>query len=122
MTTPSNGSKEIDKREIYGTWLEGREQDRKLMLQVARKALDIDEDVNVNAPKTINHYHAPEPKGLGTLGRLAVGAGLLATGAGIPVGASFIADAIKNIKPPAPVTGPDVDRDWGIRILPDDKP
>lgn len=56
------------------------------------------------------HYHYPEPPAkaesaipatstAGTLAKLAVGAGLIAAGAGIPYGASMIADALKNQEP-----------------------
>lgn len=45
---------------------------------------------------------------LGTLAKLGIGAALIGTGAGIPAGASFILDALKD-KPPATV--PDTDSD-----------
>lgn len=44
------------------------------------------------------HYHteaAPKPAG-GGLAKLLLGAGLLATGAGVPAGAWLVADAIRN--------------------------
>lgn len=56
--------------------------------------------------KIEHHYHygqlpmqQPAPQSSGTLGKLAVGAGLIAAGAGIPYGASMIADALKNQEP-----------------------
>lgn len=57
-----------------------------------------------------HHYHYPEPPAkaepatpatstAGTLAKLAVGAGMLATGAGAGVGGYLIADALKNQEP-----------------------
>lgn len=62
--------------------------------------------LNIDSPTTVNHHYHSEPadepakpkrkKRLGTIAKLAVGAGLMATGAGTMAGASMIWDAIKN--------------------------
>lgn len=57
------------------------------------------------------HYHAappapPRPGIGGTLAKLAIGAGLIATGVGVPVGGYLIADAIRNAPVVAPVKVP----------------
>lgn len=44
----------------------------------------------------VQHHHAPPPSGLGQLAKAAIGAGLLATGLGIPAGAWMIADALRK--------------------------
>jgi len=81
----------------------------------------VDQQLNIDSPTVIhNHYEAtkpeptPEPKkmktekrkkGLGTLAKLAIGAGLIGTGAGIPAGVGFVIDALKE-KPAPPVVKP----------------
>lgn len=64
---------------------------------------------------------APKP-GLSPLVSGLIGAGLLASGIGIPAGAYFIADAIKNIKPSetvvAPVTPGDGNTQYDLRLIP----
>lgn len=61
--------------------------------------------LNIDSPTTVNHYHSEPADGpakpkrkkrLGTIAKIAVGAGLMATGAGTMAGASMIWDAIKN--------------------------
>lgn len=47
--------------------------------------------------------HLPEPPKPSQLGKILLGAGLLATGIGGPLGAWFVADAIRNKPAPAPV-------------------
>ncbi len=44
----------------------------------------------------VQHHHAPPASGLGQLAKGLIGAGLLATGIGIPAGAWWIADALKK--------------------------
>lgn len=133
MSESSNGSIQrppaLDERDPFGMWRDNAKWRDDLCKKASFKSLDIPEDdVNINSGNTHHHYHdpahapAPEKRSdLGTLAKVAIGAGLLATGAGIPIGASFIADAIKNMKPSAPITGSDVDRDWGIKILPNEE-
>lgn len=58
-----------------------------------------DEDMHVGDDNsTRNIYYPAQTHGstAGTLAKLAVGAGLLATGVGVPVGGYLIADALKN--------------------------
>lgn len=68
---------------------------------------------------------APETQqkpGLSPLLAGLLGAGLLASGIGIPAGAYFIADAIKNIKPVTsvvnPVTTGDGNTQYDLRLIP----
>ena len=58
------------------------------------------EDMHIGDYSSITHqYLPPTGNATGTLARLAVGAGLLATGIGVPVGGYLIADALRQ-KPP----------------------
>lgn len=47
-----------------------------------------------NSPDTHTHYYEEKPKGLSTLAKLAVGAGLLSTGVGAGVGTTLLIDAL----------------------------
>ncbi len=71
------------------------------------------------SPKTDSS--TPKP-GLSPLVSGLIGAGLLASGIGIPAGAYFIADAIKNIKPSetvvTPVTPGDGNTQYDLRLIP----
>ena len=55
-----------------------------------------------NSPDNHDHYHFSEetkgeqPKGIGTLSKLAIGAGLLGTGIGTGVGIPLILDAMSS--------------------------
>lgn len=70
-----------------------------------------DEMIQLGDNNVENHYHVPpdqptaKPSTLGTLAKLAIGAGLIATGAGAGVGGLMIANALTS-KPAAvaPVT------------------
>lgn len=76
MTPDSNGFLSVDKDELYGEFLRGKREDRKLMLKAAHKALDIaDDDMHVEANKTT---------GIGALGAagIALAAGLGPAGLG----------------------------------------
>lgn len=64
--------------------------------------------------------HTPR-KGMHPLLAAAVGAGLMASGIGIPAGAWFLADAIKQLKPatPPPATNPgDGNTKYRLRLIP----
>lgn len=63
---------------------------------------------NIDSPQHHHHYPAPiapTPKPSG-IGKALLGAGLLATGIGGPLGAYFVADAIKSQPAPAPIVQP----------------
>ncbi len=56
---------------------------------------DMGDSIRFNSPET--HIHLPEKsKGLGTLAKLAIGAGLLGTGVGAGVGVPLIIDALSS--------------------------
>lgn len=59
---------------------------------------------HVLGDQTTNHYH-PKPS-LGPLASMAIGAGLLATGIGIPVGAWMLAGGAKDVVVPPVVEKP----------------
>ena len=70
---------------------------------------------------TPSQESTPKP-GLSPLVAGLIGAGLLASGIGIPAGAYFIADAIRNIKPSetvvTPVTPGDGNTQYDLRLIP----
>lgn len=85
------------------------------------KGEDVGSNLAIDSPTTTtihNHYgnsgsneERPKKSKLGTIAKLAIGAGLMATGAGGTIGAGIILDAIKNrdktppaIEKPAPET------------------
>lgn len=120
MNSSNNSSTGIDKQALYGQFQRGLDEDRKLGLKAAYKALDIPmDDMNIKAT-TNHHYHPPvaTPSGIGTLAKLAIGGAIAATGVGLPVGAYFVADAIKSLKTPAAVVPevPDASK-YDLRIL-----
>jgi len=60
-----------------------------------------DMQISIDSPVTTTHHHAapvipPAAAGLGKWASAAIGAGLLATGIGVPAGAWMIADAIRK--------------------------
>lgn len=69
---------------------------------------------------TRNIYYPSQQQGstMGTLAKLAIGAGLLASGVGVPVGGYLIADAIKNAPKPAPVTDTDTNTGYEVDLVP----
>ncbi len=55
------------------------------------------EDMHIGDDNSVVHQYLPASRNTaGTLAKLAVGAGLLATGVGVPIGGWLIADALKN--------------------------
>jgi len=69
---------------------------------------------------TRNIYYPSQQQGsaMGTLAKLAIGAGLLTTGIGVPAGGYMIADAIKNAQKPAPVTNTDTNTEYEVDLVP----
>lgn len=74
-----------------------------------------DMEVRFDSPQTItnNHHYPPAApaKGLGTLAKLAVAGGLIATGAGAGAAIPFIVSAWKDRNPPAVQPAPSTDTD-----------
>ncbi len=91
----------IDEDSLYGIFNESVKQNQKLNNKAAHKALNLpmDDDMQINT--TTNNYGS-KGGSLGTIAKLAIGAGLITTGAGLPYGLGLIADALKN--KPAPTT------------------
>lgn len=55
------------------------------------------EDMHIGDDNSVVHQYLPASRNTtGTLAKLTVGAGLLATGVGVPIGGWLIADALKN--------------------------
>lgn len=55
---------------------------------------DMGDTIRFNSPD--NHYYPEKSKGIGTLAKLAIGAGLLGTGVGAGVGIPLLIDALSN--------------------------
>tara|TARA_R110002095_G_scaffold215335_1_gene209193 strand:+ start:33991 stop:34290 length:300 start_codon:yes stop_codon:yes gene_type:complete len=75
------------------------------------------EDMHIGDDNSVIHQYMPAQRStVGALAKLAIGAGLLATGVGVPVGGWLIADALK--KQPKPVTPVDstIDTDTQYEI------
>ncbi|MCH9725618.1 MAG: hypothetical protein K0U86_12055 [Planctomycetes bacterium] len=63
------------------------------------------EEMHIGDDNRVTHqYMPPQNNTAGTLAKLTLGAGLIATGLGVPVGGWLIADALKSKL--APVTNP----------------
>ena len=75
---------------------------------------DVADSIRINSPDYHDHY--PEPsKGIGTLAKLAIGAGLLGTGIGTGVGIPLIIDALSSkASPPASVETNTNTIDWKL--------
>ena len=54
----------------------------------------------------------------GTLAKMALGAGLLATGIGVPAGGYLIWDALKNQPAPATMTDTDTNTEYEVELVP----
>ncbi|MFK7776854.1 MAG: hypothetical protein QM501_01870 [Gimesia sp.] len=96
----------IDDESLYGTFNESVRQTQSLANKAAHKALNLpmDDEMQINTTdnRVTNNYGAKKPGG--TLLKLALAAGLAATGVGIPASAYFVIDAIRDMEKPAPVT------------------
>lgn len=79
-----------------------------------------EEDMGVHVGDSTTHnYPAPQRKGMSPLMSGLIGAGLLASGVGIPMAGYFIADAIKNIKPAVVTPGiGDGNTKYRLELLP----
>jgi len=78
-----------------------------------------DEEMHVGDDNsTRNIYYPAQPQGstAGTLAKLALGAGLLASGVGVPIGGYIIAEALKN--QPVPAIDTDTDTQYEIGLEP----
>lgn len=84
MSMATNGQ-EVDKEALYGRYLRTADAQEKLALKLAHKALDIGEDMDIQANQTHNHYHPPASGG-STLGKLAVGAAVAMGAGGLGLG------------------------------------
>jgi len=71
--------------------------------------------MRIDSPSTTNHFHGEKKTKLGGLAKLAIAGGLIATGAGLPMGGSMVLDAMKGgdkIDKPAPISGEKSDREY----------
>ncbi len=79
-----------------------------------------DTQINVG-DSTHHHYETPGKGRLGTIAKLAIGAGLLGTGAGASIAIPMLANALKKdpptvepVKPVEPIILPGEIRDWKL--------
>jgi hypothetical protein len=93
----------------------------------AEEGDEVGSRLTIDSPTTVNHYHKPEGEGTrkkaGTMAKLALGAGLIATGAGSFAGFSLVADALKDttekteqVKPMAKSVAPDSDTRYSLDL------
>jgi len=78
------------------------------------------EEMHIGDDNRVTHQYMPPQKQGGTLLKLALAAGLAATGVGIPVSAWFVVDAIKSMKQPvSAITPPTTDSDtlFGLELV-----
>ena len=79
------------------------------------------EDMHIGDDNSVIHQYLPaQQQGsvIGSLAKLAIGAGLITTGIGVPAGGYLIWDALKNQPTPAPVTDTDTDTQYEIGLEP----
>lgn len=79
------------------------------------------EDMHIGDDNSVIHqYLQPQQKGsaLGTLAKLGIAAGLMATGVGVPYAGYLVADALKNQPKPAPVIDTDTNTEYEIGLEP----
>lgn len=92
---------------------------QKAMHQISTgEAMPDDEDTIVNtfdSPIT-NHYHQPERKGMGTLGKVAIAAATCIGGPLAGVGATLGVQALNELKDGEQVTQPVDDTDTTVRL------
>lgn len=96
-------------------------RERLLGSEITDKHRPEGEDMHVgddNSTRNI-YYPAPQQGGTaGTLAKLAIGAGLMLTGVGAPIGGWFIADALKNMPQSEQVIDTDTDTQYEIGLEP----
>lgn len=75
-----------------------------------QKGDEMGQNLNIDSPTTITNHFATAPgdtrknSKAGKLAKFAIGAGLMASGAAIPMGAAFVLDALKD--KPTPIVEP----------------
>ena len=75
------------------------------------------EDMHIGDDNSVIHQYMPASGNTaGTLAKLALGAGLMFTGIGVPAGGYLIWDAIKNQPTPATPADPTIDTDTQYEI------
>ena len=104
----------IDKDAHYGRYQKQEDARNKLGMKLAYKSLDIPEDdMNINV-RNVHHHAAPMSGMAGNLAKAAIGAGLLATGIGAPLGGWMIAQALLKPAVEKVITQPGVNRDANV--------
>ena len=112
----------------YGLQLEKDGRRQQIVERLIRKTQDgtlgrptnepwPDEEMAVSVGDTTNHHYHTPPRG-NSLGKLAIAAGLLATGVAVP----FVLNALRD-PPPAVSTDdrPDSDTQYGLRLFHEDQ-
>lgn len=76
------------------------------------------EEMHIGDDNRVINQHMPASRNTaGTLAKLAIGAGLLATGVGVPIGGWLIADALKDKPAPTTPTGTDNDTLFDLELV-----
>ncbi|WP_417390270.1 hypothetical protein [Gimesia sp.] len=80
------------------------------------------EDMHIGDDNSVIHqYLQPQQQQgsvMGSLAKLALGAGLITTGIGVPAGGYMIWDALKNRPTPATMTDTDTNTEYEVELLP----
>ena len=79
------------------------------------------EDMHIGDDNSQIHQYLPAPQQssvVGSLAKMALGAGLLATGIGVPAGGYMIWEALKNQPTPATMTDTDTNTEYEVELLP----
>ncbi|MCA9015565.1 MAG: hypothetical protein KDA77_09575 [Planctomycetaceae bacterium] len=77
------------------------------------------EDMHIGDDNSVIHQYLPAQSNTGgTLLKLALAGGLIATGVGAPVAGWLIADALKNRPKPAPIVDTDTNTEYEIGLEP----
>ncbi len=75
------------------------------------------EEMHIGDDNRVTHQYLPPQKQGGTLLKLALAAGLAATGIGVPASAYLVIDAIKNIKQPEAAPPVDTDTLFDLKLV-----
>ncbi|WP_278465864.1 hypothetical protein [Gimesia maris] len=78
-----------------------------------------DEEMHIGDDNSVIHQYLPAPQQssvIGSLAKLAIGAGLITTGIGVPAGGYMIWDALKNRPTPTAPADPTIDTDTQYSI------